>query len=114
MPFMHAFPQAPQFCELVLVSTHLVPQAVWPASQVAMQTPALQTWPAVHAIPHPPQCCGSLFWSTHPMPGQSVLPSVHPAHLRSVHTRPPVHTLPQLPQLFLSFATLTQDCEASQ
>jgi hypothetical protein len=81
-PFMHkeppvqTFPQAPQFCESVLVFTQPAGQDFSFAGQAATHFPFAQTSPFWQAFPHMPQ-----FWVldervTH-WPPQLVVPALH-------------------------------------
>jgi hypothetical protein len=74
-PNGQALPQAPQFCESVIVSVHPVGQQVAPKShatprlQICGDThvPATQLCPEAHPFPHAPQFTVSLFVSEQPV-----------------------------------------------
>jgi hypothetical protein len=67
---VHGWLHPPQFCALVVTSTHAAgePQSIWPCVQA--QTPPLQVAPAGQGV-HPPQC------SAVPPDGATQAPSVH-------------------------------------
>jgi len=102
----HGLSQPPQLAGLILVSTHAVPHNANPCSQLAPQTPSLQTavpWAgASQAVPHALQFCASLSKLTQAAP-HDVKPSAHAIpHLPASHTALPLagvgHAMPHSPQ----------------
>jgi hypothetical protein len=109
----------PQFAELFLRSTQLVPQQVIPFMQPVGQAlevvhlPATHCVPAAHTIVHEPQCEGSVAKSKQPTPLQQCsVPQVwsvpEHTHLLLTHVSFAPQALPQLPQLALSLVLSTQ------
>jgi len=70
----HATPHAPQFVALVIVSTHDVPQRIWPGGQP--HTPPVQTSPAPQALPQAPQLAESVATLVH-TDAHSMVGSMH-------------------------------------
>jgi hypothetical protein len=73
----HALVQVPQLAESLEVSTHVPPQSVWPAAQLALlalQTPLSQASPVAHALSQLPQCAGAAARFTHCDPQATLLP----------------------------------------
>lgn len=62
----HTVAHPPQAAGFVDVSTHPMPQSLWPAGQE--QAPPTQPTPLLHALPQPPQCIGSMLRSTQEAP----------------------------------------------
>ena len=102
-------PTGPQWLGSLRVSTQPTapPQSVSPALQVALQVPALQTWPAAQgaalqdaAEPAGPQWLGSLRVSMQPSAPQSVKPVLH-VGLQEPDWQdwPEGQAVPQAPQL---------------
>lgn len=83
-PEEHAFPHAPQFATLDVVSTQVSPQSIRPVpEQIGTQVPAEQFVPAPQTLLHRPQLLLSALMFTHVLP-QSMRPV-------------PVHVGTQLP-----------------
>lgn len=95
LPAPQTVPQAPQFCALVVVSTHASPQKLLPAGQV--QAPCAQVRPPLHALPHVPQLLLSVATLTQLDP-QAVCPGMQ-LQTPAVHTLPASQLVPHAPQL---------------
>jgi hypothetical protein len=68
LPGVHGVSQLPQWSELVLTFTHIIPHFLRLDSHPTAHIPALHTWADVHALPHPPQFRGSACVSMHSLP----------------------------------------------
>jgi len=88
-----------------------VGQAVWPAEQLCVQTPAEQTLPAAQTVVQLPQWFGSV-WK---LVQKAVVPVPHALgveagqpHTPAAQACPAGQTLPQVPQLLASVAVVAQ------
>jgi hypothetical protein len=104
-PIAHAFPHAPQFMLLPLVSTQVVPHNVVPGVQAHL--PAMHACPSLQRVPQSPQLLKLLVTSVH-VPPQTFAVVGH-AHLPATHAAvAPLHIVPQVPQLRGSFMVSVQ------
>jgi len=88
-----------------------VGQAVWPAEQLCVQTPAEQTLPAPQTVVQLPQCCGSvwkLVQSALAPDPQAFGVEVGQPQTPAVHVCPAGQTLPHVPQLLASVVVVAQ------
>ena len=74
------FPQEPQFCVSLLVSTQAPLHGFVPSAQLSEQTPLEQTSLPLHMLPQPPQLVGSLLVSTQAPPQRAVPPEQRNPH----------------------------------
>jgi hypothetical protein len=75
---------------------------------MAVQTPALQTWPIPQALLHAPQFAGSLEGSTQAFP-QEIWPAGH-THAPALHVWPIPQAFAHAPQFATSLVTSTHAC----
>jgi hypothetical protein len=88
-PAPQAWPHVPQFRPLVLVSTQLEPQRVWPVAHP--HCPPAQPWPGAHAWAQAPQFCESVATATQ-APEQFMSPIEQLLEQADwLHTWPAVH-----------------------
>ena len=94
-PPMQLVPHAPQLVRLVMVSTHSVPQSVWPEGQP--QLPFVHSRPAGQTVPQAPQLASSVASVTQAAP-QAVVPGSHMALQAPIEQNWPPQLVPHVPQ----------------
>jgi len=89
----------------------VVGQAVWPAEQLCVQTPAEQTFPAAQIVVQLPQCCGSVWKLVQkaavPVP-HALGVAVGQPQTPAVQVCPAGQTVPQAPQFVASVVVVAQ------
>jgi hypothetical protein len=105
-PLEQAWPQAPQFAMLVLVSTQAEPHSICPATEQP-HAPALHAAPAGQVMLQPPQFSGSFPLVVAQLPFEHAVAPLAQlvAQAPALHTCPDGQALVQLPQWVASFET---------